>query len=251
MRTLKNTILVGLGLFLAASAPAVEVLVSAAASLTDALKEIAITYEKGSGDKIVFNLGASSMLARQIEEGAPADIFFSADEAKMDALEKKGLIEKETRQSRLSNSLVIIVPATRSPAVKGPLDLRRDAIKRIALAEPKTVPAGIYAKEYLEKVKLWPSVESKIIPTENVRAALAAVEMGNVDAGIVYQTDAAMSTKVKITYQVPRSDAPNISYAVAVVKGAKQPEAARKFVHYLAGEDAGKVFEKFGFIVRK
>jgi molybdate transport system substrate-binding protein len=146
---------------------------------------------------------------------------------------------------------VIIVPPTRNPAVRGPLDLRRDAIKRIALAEPQTVPAGIYAKEYLQKIKLWPAVESKVIPTESVRAALAAVESGNVDAAIVYQTDAAMSKKVKIAYQIPRSDAPNISYPFAVVKDSKQPNAAKRFAEYLSQENAGKVFEKFGFILRK
>jgi molybdate transport system substrate-binding protein len=180
-----------------------EVTVFAAASLADSLKEIAAAYEKQSGDKIAFNFGASSMLARQIEEGAPADMFFSADEAKMDGLEKKGLILKETRKSRLSNSLVIVVAAEGGAAIESPKDLATDKVKRLALAEPKTVPAGIYAKEYLQKQNLWSAVERKVIPTENVRAALAAVEAGNVEAGIVYKTDAAISKKVKIVYAVP------------------------------------------------
>src|SRR5437667_3394563 len=170
-----------------------EVTLFAAASLTDSLKEIAGTYEKQSGDKIIFNLGASSLLARQIEEGAPADIFFSADEAKMDGLEKKGLILKETRKSRLSNSLVIVVAAERGVALESPTDLATDKVKRLALAEPKTVPAGIYAKAYLQKQKLWSAVERKVVPTENVRGALAAVEAGNVEAGIVYKTEPAIS----------------------------------------------------------
>src|SRR6185436_13035778 len=122
--------------------------VFAAASLTDSLKEIATAYEKQSRDKVAFNFGASSTLARQIEEGAPADIFFSADEAKMDGLEKKGLIVKESRKSRLSNSLVIVVASEKGAAIHSPKDLATEKVKRLALAETKTVPAGIYAREY-------------------------------------------------------------------------------------------------------
>jgi molybdate transport system substrate-binding protein len=230
---------------------AVEVTVFAAASLADSLKEIAAAYERQSGDKIVFNFGASSTLARQIEEGAPADLFFSADEAKMDELEKKGLILKETRKSRLSNSLVIVVAAEMGAVIESPKDLATDKVKRLALAEPKSVPAGIYAKEYLQKQNLWSAVERKVIPTENVRAALAAVEAGNLEAGIVYKTDAAISKKVKVAYAVPDKDSPGISYPMAVVKEAKQAEAAKKFLQYLGSRDAAKVFERFGFIVRK
>src|SRR5882724_11798946 len=196
---------------------AVEVTVFAAASLTDSLREIAATYEKQSIDKIVFNFGASSTLARQLEEGAPADIFFSADEAKMNDLEKKGLILKDTRKSRLSNSLAIVVAADQGAAISAPGDLATDKVKRLALAEPKTVSAGIYAKEYLQKQNLWSAVESKVVPTENVRAALAAVEAGNVEAGIVYKTDAAISKQVKVAYEVPINNSPDISYPMAVV----------------------------------
>jgi len=230
---------------------AANVNVFAAASLTDALKEIAADYEKQTGDKIVFNFGASSTLARQIEEGAPADIFFSADEAKMDGLEKKGLILKESRKSRLSNSLVIVVASDRGAAIESPKDLGTAKVKRLALAEPKTVPAGIYAKEYLQKQNLWSSVEKKVVPTENVRAALAAVESGNVDAGIVYKTDAAISKKVTIAYQVPATHSPAISYPMAVLKEAKETSAAARFFKHLESGEAGRVFERFGFIVRK
>jgi molybdate transport system substrate-binding protein len=225
--------------------------VFAAASLTESLKEIASGYEKQTGDKVVFNLGASSLLARQIEEGAPADIFFSADEAKMDGLEKKGLIRPETRKSRLSNSLVIVVAVEQGAAIKNPKDLTTDKVKRLALAETKTVPAGIYAKEYLQKQNLWPLVQAKVVPTENVRAAMAAVEAGNAEAGIVYKTDADISKKVKVAYEVPASDSPAISYPMAVVKESKQLDAAKRFLAYLESEPAGRVFEKFGFIVRK
>jgi molybdate transport system substrate-binding protein len=251
MRKLEPIILATVVLLAATIVHATDINVYAAASLTDSLKEIATAYMKQSGDKIVFNLGASSTLARQIVEGAPADIFFSADEAKMDGLEKKGLILKETRKSRLSNSLVIVVAAAGGSAINSPRDLATDKVKRLALAEPKTVPAGIYAKEYLQKQNLWSAVEAKVIPTENVRAALAAVEAGNVEAGIVYKTDAAISKRVKVAYEVPVKDSPDISYPVAVVKEARQPEAAKKFLHYLNSDEAAKIFEKFGFIIRK
>src|SRR5437868_2238687 len=125
--------------------PAVEVHVFAAASLTESLKAIAALYQKESADRIVFNFEASSFLARQIEEGAPADIFFSADEAKMDGLEKKGLIREETRKSRLSNALVIVVAADSSLQISSAKDLSGVNVKRVALAETRTVPAGIYA----------------------------------------------------------------------------------------------------------
>jgi len=225
--------------------------VFAAASLTESLKEIAVAYEKQTGNKVVFNLGASSFLARQIEEGAPADIFFSADEAKMDGLEKKGLIVKETRKSRLSNSLVIVVASEKGAAIGSPKDLTTDKVKRLALAEPRTVPAGIYAKEYLQKQNLWHAVEAKVVPTENVRAALAAVEAGNAEAGIVYKTDATITKKVKVAYEVPANDNPAISYPMAAVRDSKQLDAATRFLKYLDSDEAGRVFEKFGFIVRK
>jgi len=238
-------------LFTAPVLNAANVTVFAAASLTDALKEIATNYEKKGGDKIVFNFGASSLLARQIEEGAPADIFFSADEAKMDGLDKKGLIQKNTRKSRLSNSLVIVVASGHGAAIKNSGDLASDKVKRLALAEPRTVPAGIYAKEYLQKQDLWSAVEAKVVPTENVRAALSAVEAGNAEAGIVYKTDAAISKKVKIAYEVPAVDSPAISYPMAVLKEAKNTTAATGFFKHLESEEAGRTFEKFGFIVRK
>ena len=229
---------------------AATIRVFAAASLADSLKEISSAYQRQTGDKIVFNFGASSFLARQIEEGAPADLFFSADDAKMDVLEAKGLLLKETRQSRLSNSLVIVVAADSALKITSAKDLGRDAVKRIALADPKTVPAGIYAKEYLTKAKLWPAISAKVIPTDNVRAALAAVESGNVEAGMVYKTDAGISKKVKIACEITGADAPAISYPMALLKEAKEPEAARKFLAHLASPEAGRVFARFGFIVR-
>jgi molybdate transport system substrate-binding protein len=235
----------------AANTTAANVSVFAAASLTDVLKEIAASYEHQTGDKLTFNFGASSLLARQIEEGAPTDIFFSADEAKMDGLEKKGLIAKETRKSVLSNSLVIVVARENGASIAQPEDLVSTKVKRLALAETKTVPAGIYAKEYLERKNLWASVQAKVVPTENVRAALAAVEAGNAEAGIVYKTDAAISDKVRIAYEVPAGESPRISYPVAILTEAQVPGAARRFLQYLDTEASKRVFQKFGFVVRE
>ena len=228
---------------------AAEITVFAAASLTDSLKEIAANYEKESGDKITFNLGASSTLARQIEAGAPADIFFSADEAQMDSLAKKSLIDPATRKSRLGNALVVVVAADSTLQINSASDLTNSTVKQIALADPKAVPAGVYAKAWLTQQQLWPAIEPKVVPTENVRAALAAVESGNVEAGVVYKTDAGISKKVKVAYEVPSKDAPVISYPMALVKDSRQPGAARKFLDYLAGNEAGAAFTGHGFIV--
>ncbi len=221
--------------------------VSAAASLADVLKEIDVAYEKSTGTKVELNLGASSTLARQIEEGAPADVFFSADLAKMDGLEKKGLIDASTREAQLSNSLVVVVPSDGKRVIASGKDLTR--VDKIALADPKVVPAGVYAKAWLEKLGLWAQVEPKIVATENVRAALAAVEAGNVDAGVVYKTDAAISKKVKVVYEVPAAEVPPIIYPMAVIKESKNAAAAERFLDFLDGDEAKRRFEKFGFLV--
>ena len=238
------------GSLLAPQAKAAEIQVYAAASLTDALKEIASVYEKSSGDNLVFNFSASSFLARQIQEGAPADLFISADEEKMDLLEKKGLILKESRKSLLSNSLVVVVENDSTLSFKSPKGLADSKIKRIALAEPQSVPAGIYAKKYLQKIGIWDAVIDRVIPTENVRAALSAVEYGNVDVGIVYKTDASISKKVKIAYEVSQGDGPKISYPFAVIKDSKNPEGAKKLLQYLSSPEGLQVFKKYGFIVQ-
>jgi molybdate transport system substrate-binding protein len=225
-----------------------QITVFAAASLTDSLKQIAADYEKISGDKIVFNFGASGTLARQIEAGAPADIFISADEGRTDALVAKGLLVSESRKNLLGNSLVIIT-APGGPPVSAPADLTNAAVKRIALGDVKIVPAGTYAKTYLEKLGLWSAVEPKVVPCENVRAVLAAVESGNVDAGIVYKTDAAISKNVLVAFAVPAADGPKIVYPLAMVKAAPQPEAAKKFMAYLNSEAAMKIFRELGFLM--
>jgi molybdate transport system substrate-binding protein len=229
---------------------AASVTVFAAASLSDSLTKIAAQYERETHDKIVFNFAASSLLARQIEEGAPADIFFSADEAQMDRLQNKGLILPETRKSRLSNLLVIIVAADSALSISSPSDLAKPSISRLALADPQAVPAGVYARAFLRKQNLWRAIEAKVVPTANVRGALAAVESGDVEAAIVYKTDAAISKKVKIAYEVPPQTAPKISEPMAQLRDSPEPAAAKRFLQYLDSPEAGKVFAEFGFIVR-
>lgn len=223
--------------------------VFAAASLTEALQEIGLAYEQETGQAVRFNFAGSSILARQIEAGAPADLFFSADEAKMDRLETMGFILPETRVSRLSNQLVLVVNREHPAAVMTPRDLTRKSIERIALAEPTTVPAGLYAKAYLKKQNLWTIIAPKVIPTQNVRAALAAVAADNVDAAFVYLSDAAVSARVTVVYEVPRDEGPTIRYPVAVLQESKHLEAAKAFLHYLNSTTAGKVFLRHRFLL--
>lgn len=221
--------------------------VCAASSLADVLKEINAAFETSTGTKVELNLGASSTLARQIEEGAPADVFFSADLAKMDGLEKQGLIDSSTKKAKLSNSLVVVIPADSKLTITSGKDLA--SMKQIALANPMAVPAGIYAKTWLEKIGLWLDVQPRVVATENVRAALAAVESGNADAGVVYKTDAAISKAVKIAYEVPAADAPRITYPIAVLKNSKNASTAKLYLDFLDNRIATQAIRKFGFVV--
>jgi len=229
-------------------ASAADVTVSAAASLTDALQEIANLYEKDNGQKIRFNFGASSMLERQIEEGAPVDLFFSADELKMDALEKAGLLAPGTRHTLLSNTLVIVVPSDSQLQIRSAADLAtNDLVKRIAISQPSAVPVGIYTKEYLTKLGLWEKISSKVVPTENVRASLAAVESGNVQTGFVYRTDLLISKQVKAALEIPAAEGPKIRYPVAVLKNSTNIDEAKRFLEFLKSASGMAVFKRFGF----
>jgi molybdate transport system substrate-binding protein len=225
-----------------------EVTVFAAASLAEALAELASRHEKAGGGRVRVNLGGSSVLARQIREGAPADLFVSADEAKMDELAASALIEPGSRRVLLSNALVVVVSVEGGADIAHPRDLVRPAVRRLALAEPTTVPAGIYARQYLESLGLWEALRRKVVPTENVRAALAAVEAGNAQAGIVYATDARVSRRVRVAFAVPVGEGPRIVYPGAVVRGARNPEAAQRLLAYLASPEAAAVFAKYGFL---
>jgi molybdate transport system substrate-binding protein len=223
-----------------------ELTVFAASSLTEAVKEVAAGFEKATGHKVVFNFGASNDLARQIKAGAPADVFFSADAALMDGLVSAGLVRADDRHDVLSNALVVVLPAASEASVAAPADLK--AFRRLALADPQAVPAGVYARRWLESIGLWEAVKEKVIPALNVRAALAAVESGSVDAGIVYRTDAAVSKQVKTAFTVPRDQTPAIVYPLAPLAGSKKAATA-DLVRALTSPSAREVYARHGFVV--
>lgn len=233
----------------AAGAAAAELQVCAAASLTDALQEIGNAFGRAHHVTVRFNFAASSTLAMQIREGAPADVFVSADELQVDALERNGLVVRGSRRTVASNALVIVVPADSAMQVPNAAALAAGTVRRIAIADPQRVPAGVYARNYLQRVSLWPRIAPNVIPTENVRGALAAVEAGNADAGIVYRTDAMISRKVKVAAVIGGPDAPAISYPAAVLSQAGSQAVAAQFVNYLTSEPARRIFRRYGFIV--
>jgi molybdate transport system substrate-binding protein len=222
-----------------------ELLVFAAASLTDVLKEVARSYETASGSKLVFNFAASNDLARQIRAGAAADVFFSADVALVEELEKSGAVLAGERVDLLSNVLAVVVPKDEATAPAAAADLK--AVRRLALANPDTVPAGKYARAYLQKLGLWDVLQPKVVPTLDVRAALAAVEGGHADAGIVYRTDAAVSERVRTAFEVPRADGPPITYSVVPLR--RSTRDARGLVRHLASPEARAAYERAGFVV--
>lgn len=229
-----------------ASAETLTVL--AAASLSDALSEIAPAYETSSGDKVRVVFGSSGAMARQISAGAPADVFLSADELRADQLEEAGLLQPGTRHTLLANALVLIVPVDAAATIQQPADLQRPAVRRIAVGEPATVPAGNYARAYLRQHKLWNPLHTKVVPLNNVRAVLAAVASGNADAGFVYKTDAHISPRVRIALEVPLSEGPRITYPVAIVRDTRTPAAAQAFVAFLDTAAAQAIFARYGFL---
>jgi molybdate transport system substrate-binding protein len=250
--------MLGIALAFLAAGPA-EITVYAAASLRESLQEIAADYEKANPVKVVFNFGSSGDLARQILAANKADLFFSADEKEMDRVASDGRIEEGTRKSILSNQLVVIEwidpedpPSSFFiPGAFQPVYLTRPHIRRLALADPEAVPAGRYAKAWLEKRKVWPAVRDRVLPGVDVRAALASVESGAAQAGIVYRTDAKISKKVRVVFEVPLDEGPFIAYVLGVLKQRPNAAEVHRFADHLASEPAQKVFERFGFVVPK
>jgi molybdate transport system substrate-binding protein len=252
MRKLRFTILalalaLAAGLPLNAEAPALKVF--AAASLSESLQDIAGLWSKAGGGKVSYNFQASGNLARQILEGAPADLFVSADEASLDRLESAKLLEAGSRVSLLSNSLVVVTTSDSTLKLEKAGDLA--GLNRLAVGDPANVPAGSYARAWLSQAGVWKKVIDRVVPCDNVRAVLAAVESGNVDAGVVYRTDALISRKVKVAFEVPPEYSPKISYPLAVLQGAEDKEQALKFSQFLQGPEAAKVFKARGFVVLK
>jgi molybdate transport system substrate-binding protein len=226
-----------------------EITVYAAASLKDALGALGTVCASQSGAAPVYNFGASNDLARQILAAGKADIFFSADTAWMDEVAKSNMVDTASRRSLLSNQLVVVVPDDSTLQISSAADLASEAIQRLSLANPAAVPAGKYARAWLEKAGVWDKVGDRVIPAPDVRAALAAVEEGAVQAGVVYRTDAAIARHARIAFTVPEADGPRITYPVAVLKDRPHMDAARRTVDCYAGPEGTAHFERFGFIV--
>jgi molybdate transport system substrate-binding protein len=224
-----------------------NLLVSAAASLKDALEEVKPLYRQTKSNvNVAYNFGASGPLQQQIENGAPADIFVSAAQKQMDALESKNLILKDTRRNLLTNRLVLIVPKT-SSSITDFTQLTGSNIKKIVIGEPKSVPVGQYAEEVFTNLGILEQIRPKLVLGNNVRQVLAAVESGNADAGVVYTTDAKTSNQVKVVATVAENLHSKIVYPVAVLKTSKNASAAREYVDFLSNNQAKTVFEKYGF----
>lgn len=229
-----------------------KVLVFAAASLTDAMTAVADAYAAAGHEKPVIAFDASSVLARQIENGAPASLFISADEAWMDYLANRRLIDPASRVSFLGNRLVLIAPLDK------PLKLEisygfplAQALGNnyLAMGDPSSVPVGKYGKAALENLGVWNSVASKVVRSESVRTALFFVERGEAAAGIVYSTDARISKKVSVVAEFPQASYPMVSYPIALIGKNKTP-AASEFRAFILSDTAKAIFAKYGFIVK-
>jgi molybdate transport system substrate-binding protein len=224
-----------------------SITVSAAVSLTDALTAIADDYGSRGYGSIRFNFGASNVLARQIADGAPVDVFISADDAQMDVVAKAGLVKDGSRVPLLRNQLAVVVPSDRPRTLKSIRDLVDPSFKRIALGDPAAVPAGVYAKQYLEAQGLWKTIEPRVVPAGSVRLALAAVETGAADAAIVYRSDARVALKASVAWVVAAADGPRIVYPAAIVKTSTLPAEAQRFLDFLRSGSAARIFERFAF----
>lgn len=224
-----------------------QLTISVAVSLTEAMEEMAKEYEAAGGDRVVFNFGGSNMLARQIVNGAPVDVFISADAMQMDVVERAQMVAPGTRIALLSNQLAIVARAERSEALTSAASLTAKTVRRIAVGDPEAVPAGVYAKQYLERVGLWGTLQAKLVPAANVRAALAAVENGSADAGIVYVTDVRAARGVRVATVISGPDAPAIVYPACVIAQSRRRDAAVRFLRFLQTPAAGVVFQRHGF----
>jgi molybdate transport system substrate-binding protein len=233
---------------IANSADPVTLTVSAAASLQDALEAITPLFNKAHPNIAVdYNFGASGGLQQQIEQGAPADVFFSAATKQMDALSEKELIIPDSRKNIVTNTLVLIAPATSQLKITDLNQLKDTDISRFAVGEFRSVPAGQYAEQSLKTLDLLEPLESKFVFGNNVRSVLSAVESGNAELGMVYASDAALSDQVKVLTVIPPTAYAAIVYPVALLKSSPHPEAAQVFIDFLTTEPAQTIFEDFGF----
>ncbi len=245
-------ILIPLAAILAAAPPAVraqELTLSVAVSMKEAAEEIGRRFvQRHIGVRLHYNFGGSGVLQKQIEAGAPVDVFISAADRQMDELQRKGVILAGSRRTFARNVLAVVVPAGTRLTIAGAADLARPQVGRIAIGNPKTVPAGQYAEESLRALGLWDSLRSKLVFGENVRQVLEYVARGEVEAGFVYATDlASRPGSVTEAFRPPQSSYPAVTYPAAVVAGSQHPKLGGAFVESLLGEDAQKTLGRLGF----
>lgn len=224
-----------------------EILVFVAASLTDAMVEVKDRFEESTDARVFLSFGGSGTLYRQIEKGAPADVFISASTIQVDALELDGFVLPDTRKGLLTNRLVVIVPEGSKLRIEQPKDIAQKEVRKIAIGEPGSVPAGSYAKEALKNLGLWEDVYPRIVPALDVRAVLAYVEGQAAEAGIVYKTDAMMSEEVEVVYEFPEDSYTKIIYPAVILKDSKAEALAREFLDFISSKEAIGVFETYGF----
>lgn len=221
--------------------------ISAAASLKDSLEEVKKIYEaENSNISLTINYGSSGALQQQIEQGADVDMFLSAAQKQMNTLENKGLILKDSRKDLLLNEVVLVIHKDNS-SISSFNDLTLDKASPIALGEPKSVPAGEYAEEVFKSLGILDVIKSKAVYGKDVKEVLTWVETGNADAGIVYGTDAKVSTKVKVIATASSDSHKPVTYPVAIIKASKKTDAAKEFMNFLTSEKAKSIFEKYGF----
>ncbi len=224
------------------------IVVGAAISLKESFNEIGSMYERRTGTKVTFTFGSSGEIEKQIEAGAPVDVFASAAEKEMDELQAKNLIDRATRRDFARNSLVLLVPIDSELQLRSFSDLEKPSVTKIAIGDPKTVPAGQYAQQLLRNTQLWPKVESRLVFGENVRQVLDYVARGEVDAGIVYATDVQVAQgRVSVAAHADRDYGP-ILYPLAVVQGSPNANAAKGFVELVVSPEGVQILKKHGFL---
>jgi molybdate transport system substrate-binding protein len=229
-----------------------EIVVAAAVSLKDAFLSMAELYQRRTGRSVNYSFGASGELMKQIEAGAPVDVFASAGEREMNELQSKDLVESSSRVDFAQNSLVVVARQAATLRLNSIEDLAQKSVEKISLGNPKTVPAGMYAQQLLEHFHLWERLQPRLIFSENVRQALNYVERGEVSAGIVYSTDVAIAHgKVKVVARAPEGTYGPILYPIAPMRGSFHPEAARQFIQFVMSSEGQGVLEKFGFLTAK
>jgi molybdate transport system substrate-binding protein len=227
-----------------------EIVVAGAPCLTDALEEISQQYEiKHTGVRVHLNLTASGILQQQIEQGAPIDVFMSGSSVYMDKLDKKGLIDTNSKFIFAYNEIVLATP--KDSALKNWPDLTGKKVTKIAIGNPDTVSAGMYGKETLTYLKLWDSLQGKLVMAENVRQALTYVQDKNVEAGILFKTDALIGKNIKIIASAPADSHQSIEYPAAVIKATHHPAEAKQFLDFLKTSKAKNILKKYGFVLDK